>query len=203
MLTPKVAAKSRFMVTAGPDGVYRFERLAAAEYVVYAVEASMGGGGGESSAVTIGPGQNVVKDVQLPEGGVTVMVKVTGGGETTTIAQAFLFGGETVVADNVSQLETALAARAAGGGLYQHMSMGGGDVKLEAVQPGKYTLCALGLTINPMSPRMQELQKDTAQIPVKCVPDQTVTDAPAQSFTIDAPPLPPEPVNVKNPAPRP
>lgn len=194
MATQKESGKSAFMVTAGPDGLYRFERLAAGRYTVHVVEAGMGGAGGQSITVTIAPGENVTRDVDLPVGGVTVKVKVTVEGKAATFAQAFFFGGAgPITARNVAELQTAITERGEGG-LFQGMGMGGMDVTVPNVQPGTYTLCALGVTINLMNPTEAEvLEKHEDLIPIACTPGTAVGDTPEQSFAIDVPAMGPVP----------
>ncbi len=163
----------RFVVSAGSDGSFRFDRLAPGEYLVSAVElAGVGGAGMESQRVTVTAGASARADFTLEAGGVTVKLRLRRAGDAKVDSAIVVLVGGRVRARTAAELEQQVAARS-GGAVYQSMLLGtGGDpvVEIAHVRPGDYSACVVLIAGSLMDPKVAEqLTRSPDTLPVTCV----------------------------------
>jgi hypothetical protein len=135
-----------YVVTTGPDGAYRFDRLAPDTYKVSATVGSMRMGlRFYSKQIDVPPGKEVTVDLAVDPGPVTVEAEAQAAGGKVGIVVAYLIS-TSITATTANQLQLALAA--AGPGTSQ-LAIGRGSTPatFTNVTPGAYTACAVPLPL--------------------------------------------------------
>jgi protocatechuate 3,4-dioxygenase beta subunit len=133
-----------YAVASGPDGRYRYDRLAPDTYKVSAtVGMPMAGMKFYSKEVAVPSGKEVTVDLSVDPGSVTVNVQgVPKSGKPLGIASVWLASGTGVSAATASQLQLQLAA--AGPGASQWVIVRAGEpARFSEVAPGSYTACVV------------------------------------------------------------
>jgi hypothetical protein len=193
MAQPQQAARGTFMVTAGGDGGYRFDKLAPDSYVVSALEA---GGGGKASSmhsqlVAVAAGQTTHLDLGFAAGTVTVTVAMTAPPAANVhTAQVFLATGD-LPSGTAEQLGEALAARGEGaaamGFIFKDQ-----PAQLAAVAPGAYSLCLIPIpgTLASMADFVK-IRDKTDKLLALCKPVTLAGAPPEQTFTVPVTEVPP------------
>ena len=129
-------------VAAGPDGAFRFDRLAPDVYRVSAtVGMPMTGMKFYARQVEVRPGQQATVELAVEPGAVVVELVPVPRNGALGVAQAFLSSG-VVSARTANELALALAA--AGPGASQFTVIRSGEpARFSEVSPGSYSVCAV------------------------------------------------------------
>ncbi|HEU4613593.1 MAG TPA: carboxypeptidase-like regulatory domain-containing protein, partial [Kofleriaceae bacterium] len=129
-------------VASGPDGAYRYDRLAPDTYKVSAtVGMPMVGMKFYSKDVVVPPGKEVTVDLAVEPGSVTVNVQAVAKSGTLGVATAFLISG-SVVAHTANDLGVSTAA--SGPGASQLVIIRSGEpAKFTEIVPGTYSACVV------------------------------------------------------------
>jgi carboxypeptidase family protein len=191
MANPQQAARGTFIVKAGDDGAYRFDKLAPDTYVVSAVrQAGLTGGDLHARVVTINVQETASLDIDLPVSGIDVTVQLKPpDGVAVANAQVFLLTGK-VAAATADQMYEAFAVRGEGAG-YQLLLFKGEPGKLERVPPGAYTACSIPFPgdINSIAD-MQKLRDKLDKLPVVCTAEAVAATPSAQTLVVPVPAAP-------------
>jgi uncharacterized GH25 family protein len=131
-----------FNVASGPDGTYRFDKLAPD---VYKVSATLGmpmmGMKFYSKQVTVVSGKDTVVDLAIEQGTVTLVVTPKPRSGTLGVASVTIVSG-VVAATSAKELQMRLAAAGASSSQWSILPMGGSATFTE-VTPGSYSACAV------------------------------------------------------------
>ncbi len=182
--------RGQFIVTAGQDGSFRFDRLGADIYQVSGMRArGMTGGDSQAVLVRVEAGKTAEVTLTLPKSDLSLAVTVQNAdaaGEPLKSAVVILVNGRVSV-DNVAALEAALAARGEGSA-QQQMMMGGQVTKFENLTPGLHSVCVLPILGDPMDATTGEkLNRDPDALPIVCKPVTMASAPDAQSITVPVP----------------
>jgi hypothetical protein len=164
-------SRGQFIVTAGQDGSFRFDKLAPGDYLVSAMmHAGMMGGDMTQAAATVKAEATVDLTIDVPAGGVQATVKVTPAVDNAVV----LLASGALQAKNLGELEVLMGARQGGGAVHQSLIVGAAMDKgaiFQNVTRGDYTACAAPIQGSLMDPRTTEkLQKNPDALPVFCQP---------------------------------
>lgn len=131
-----------YSVASGPDGSYRFDRLAPDIYKVSAtLGMPMSGMKFYSKQVEVPPGKEVAIDLAVEPGAVTLDVTLKAKTGTVGVANVYLVSG-TVTAATANELGLVMAA--AGPGASQWVIVRRGEpARFAEVVPGTYSICAV------------------------------------------------------------
>jgi protocatechuate 3,4-dioxygenase beta subunit len=179
---PQQAARGTFMVTAGADGGYRFDKLSPDSYLLSALQTGSVGGGASSlrtQLVNVDSGQTAHLDLEVPVGTVAVTITMTAPPAANVHTAQVLLATGTLPSGSADQLGEAVAARGPGS---THIGFIFKDqpARLENVQPGSYSACAVPIPgdISSMADTVKLRDKGDKLISV-CQP-VTVTDSPLE-----------------------
>lgn len=175
IVNPIAASKSNFFVTSGPDGRFAFERLTAGEYTVSTI---VGGGGMEPKdvyfrRVVIESSKRATADIAVSDGTLAIPVKiVTETGIPVVVAQVLAVSA-VVDAPNLEVLRTRVPALPSWA-LHIRAAMNG-QVSIETLEKGTYTVCAMPLPISQeqlkdMNRLMPRVMERAETLPIKCMP---------------------------------
>jgi hypothetical protein len=181
-----------YSVATGPDGGYRFDKLAPDLYKISAMVGTnpMMGMKFYSQQVEVLAGKEVVVELTVVPGAVALAVTAVPTVGTIGIVTFWLASG-TIAAASQSELELQLAAAGPGSSQFKIAPFGGSQTFDELVA-GTYTVCA-----SPMPAEVQGMagmsyaDKHGDTLPVFCKP-VTITDSPAEqalSVTVTMPPF--------------
>lgn len=184
-----------YSVGSGPDGTFRFDRLAPDTYKVSAMLGNpMRGMAFYSKQVVVGMGTPATVDLEVEKGSVTVSAKVTASNGTVTGGAAWIISG-VVSARNADELNLMTAQQQAGTSSFGIL-FGGRPATFASTRPGDYTVCAavLPAALNPMQ-GMQYFQNHAADLPVTCKAMRVLAQPAEQSIDIQTtlPALVPDP----------
>jgi hypothetical protein len=157
-----------YSVTSGPDGSFRFDKLAPDVYKVSAMLGNpMRGMAFYSKQVAVGPGTPARVDLKVERGEITVKVAVTVAEGEVTGGVAWLISG-SVTAKNAEQLNQVTAQQPEDNSTFGFM-MGARPRTFENVRPGNYTAC-VALVPAGLGPREagEYFQNHAADLPVFC-----------------------------------
>jgi uncharacterized GH25 family protein len=129
-------------VASGPDGAYRYDRLAPDTYKISAtVGMPMMGMKFYSKEITVPPGKEVTVDLAVEPGNVTVAVQPVAKSGKLGVASAILVSGN-IVARTANDLQ--LRTAGAGSGAMQWVIIRSGEAaKFAEVVPGGYSACVV------------------------------------------------------------
>jgi protocatechuate 3,4-dioxygenase beta subunit len=183
-------------VASGPDGRYRYDRLAPDTYKVSAtVGMPMAGMKFYSKEAAVPSGKEVTVDLSVDPGSVTLNVQaVPKDGKQLGIASVWLASGGSVSATTASQLQLQIAA--AGPGASQWVIVRAGEpARFSEVTPGPYTACVVPFPseVKGMG-AMGYAERHGDKLPAFC---QAVTVAPSPdvqsaSVGVEIPPFVPD-----------
>lgn len=189
--TPPGAPGQSIVVSAGADGTYQIERLAAGDYKVTAALGSGTGAVTRSKSARVEVGKRAKVDIDIPLGDITltISVKPRGAGKIDS-SQVFLFAGK-VSPTNAREVNEAFTSASGDGGAKAAMPSTG-DTHFTDVSPGVYSVCVLPLAGDLSDPQVQQrIMAALDKLKVYCSP-YTVTAAPVQqSYTAVVPPMEP------------
>jgi hypothetical protein len=187
LASPQQASRGNFIVTAGADGTYRFDKLAPDTYLVSAMRsAGFTKTSLQTKMVTITTGETAHADIDLPSAGVTVHIQVAGPPN----AQLILMSG-TVNAVTAEQLYDVYAERGAGT-FHSGFAVKGAPVTFDNLEPGVYTLCGVPIPGDFNNPSdMVKLQTQIDKLIVRCFPENIPASPAEQQLSVTLPPAPP------------
>lgn len=163
-------ASISYRVEAGPDGAYRFERLAPDSYLVTAsVGGFRGGGSGRySQATAVQSGQTVQIDLRIDAGSVDVVVTLVPAEGSAGFTFVRAAQGE-LQARNARELDIALANRTSGFSSFG-FTRRGSQVRIEDAPAGALTVCALPLPTEISDPGAMGpyMEREGDRLPVFC-----------------------------------
>jgi protocatechuate 3,4-dioxygenase beta subunit len=193
---PKTGPKTMFSVITGPDGSYRFDRLAADTYVVSVMLGAdpMRGLGFHSRTVKVAPGPATRIDLAVAAGDVTLVVTPVVPGGTVSFALVESLAGAHAPR-RYGDLEQLAMARDGGSSSFG-MSFGGRPVRIERLAPGVHTVCAAPYpTEVGMLEGEEYMLREGDNLPVFCK-TLTITPRPAEQtleLEVAIPPYVPAP----------
>jgi len=177
-------------LAAGPDGSYRYDKLAPDTYKVSAtVGMPMMGMKFYSKEVVVPPGQEIKVDLTVNAGAVTLDVTAAPRAGTLGVASAWVATG-AIVAKTANDLSLRMAA--AGAGSSQWVIIRRGEpAKFSELLPGNYTACVVAFPAEVQGmAAMQYIEKHSDSLPAFCQP-VTVAATPVEqqvSVPVDLPP---------------
>ncbi|MEZ4403744.1 MAG: carboxypeptidase-like regulatory domain-containing protein [Kofleriaceae bacterium] len=184
-----------YSVASGPDGSFRFDKLAPDTYKVSAMLGSpMRGMAFYSKQVPVTVDKPATVTLAVERGEVTVVAQVTADNGEIKGGAAWLISG-AIAAKNAEELELISAQQQAGSTTFGIL-MGNRPASFANTRPGAYTLCAavLPAALNPMQ-GMDYFQNHAVDLPVVCKAVK-VAAAPLEqtvALTTTLPPLVPDP----------
>jgi hypothetical protein len=141
-VTSQSVPNTNFVVQTGPDGAYRFDRLAPDTYLLQALEGQnpITGFGFHTTVVTIAPGEAKTVDIAMPEStGSIVVTPVPTNDRELRVAEVRAVPGP-ITAKNYKDFELE-AARLGGGDSGWAPSLGGMPATISNLRPATYTVC--------------------------------------------------------------
>lgn len=192
-------------VAAGPDGVYRYDRLAPDTYKISAtVGMPMVGMKFYSKEVVVLPGQEATIDLAVEPGAITVNVQPVAKTGSVGVAMAFLFSGN-VSARTANDL--GIKAAAAGKGNSQLAIVRSGEpAKFTEIMPGTYSACVVPFPAEVQGmAAMGYADRHSDALPAFCQ-RANVAAAPATqttNVTVELPPFEPDDAGTGSGASRP
>lgn len=186
---PTSSPGSTYTVTTGPDGSYRFDRLAPGTYNVSAtVGMPMTGLHFYSKQAQVPAGQQVTVDLDIDPGTLTFSVTLTPRTGTVGMAIVWLLTGSISATTNN---ELAMKVAAAGPSASQWMFASMGTAKFTTVSPGAYSICAIPFPVEVKGMMMmmgyRERHGDSLPAFCKAVTLQPAPDQQAATIAVDVP----------------
>ena len=179
-------------VTTGPDGRFRFDRLAPGSYKVSATTTSLSGMGMNAVAATITSGQTADVRIDLGGGDLTLAVALRAPDGAVPFATVALTSA-AIAPHTADELLTAMAASDHGRSA-MGLVLGGRPATLKQLQTGHYTVCAV-----PYPARITDLgsartlaENGGGRLPVFCQP-VTLAEAPSEQSMEIPVQIPPDP----------
>lgn len=159
-----------YRVSSGPDGAYRFERLAPDSYLVSASvgDGLRGGRGTYSEATVVKSGETIPVDFRIDAGSAVLLVKLVPAQGETGFARIYTVQG-ALQATTPRELEAALANRTTGFST-MNFAIQSPDVRVEQVPVGEATVCAIVYPAELDGPGelMPYIQREGERLPVFC-----------------------------------
>lgn len=183
--------RGQFIVTAGQDGVFRFDRLAPDTYQLSALKPKgMGSIEMTTKVVTVGAGQTVDVTIEMPASDLSLSITVKAQDGVVPPAAQVFFIDARVSARIEIELERAIATH--GDARYaQGFVMGSAAFVVENLAPGMATACALTVWGDLNDPKtMESLTKDIDNLPITCQPVEVKASPKAQQVELIVPPKP-------------
>lgn len=192
--TPSEATTQLVAVQADDKGQFRFDKLAAGDYLISAVVSSGFDAKKVSARAQVTGGAEVAVELVLETGDVTLEARaVPAEGAKVDNVQLFLFAGAVSPATGKEVNEIFLGSEGTGGDM--KFTEPNTTVSFKELVPGKKTLCAIPITGDMQDPQfMQRLQEHATLIKVYCDPVEVKASPAVQSLSITVPemePLPP------------
>jgi hypothetical protein len=182
-------------VASGPDGKYRYDRLAPDTYKVSAtVGMPMAGMKFYSQQIVVPPGKEVTLDLSVEPGAVTLDVQGVAKNGTLGVASVWLASGAPLTATTATQLQLQIAAAGAGASQWVIVRAGEAAVFGE-VAPGAYTACVVPFPaeVKGMA-AMGYSERHGDKLPAYCQPVTVASSPPTQnaSVAVEIPPFVPD-----------
>ncbi len=193
MLRPRTSGNSDFMISTGPDGSYRFDRIAPGRYILYGSlrrGTQTGGSDGNGRAVTVEPGRVLDADLDLTRVGVKVTLAIGTpasveygygilGHAATDVPIPHTISEARALAANIDQLE-----------VREGMIVENRQIELSPIRLGRQLACITPLRGNPSDPAvLAELQSSQLDQPIYCKYVTITTEG--QLVVVDVAPPPP------------
>jgi hypothetical protein len=183
-----------YAVASGPDGSYRYDKIAPDTYKVSAtVGMPMAGMKFYSKQVVVPSGQEVKVDLAVEPGQVTVDVTAQPRSGKLGVASAWLATG-TVAAKTASELSLMMAG--AGAGASQWVIIRNGEpARFTEINPGAYTACVVPFPAEVQGmAAMGYVERHGDKLPAFCQPVrvQPAPDTQAVTVGVDIPPYVPD-----------
>lgn len=191
-----MANGSNLVVTTGPDGRYRFDRLAEDTYVVSAMTgmSPLAGMSLNGVEVIVTQGETARADLELPEEPVTLEVTIAlPDGSHAPLAEVIVVAGsvESSTAKNIHDH----VENTHGGFSSFNLVITPRPTKVNNLQPGDYTVCAIvfpeGMNKSSTPEVMAFIESNLDELPSHCT-TVTLGPEPEQKVTVQAT-YPPDP----------
>jgi hypothetical protein len=202
-VTSQNVPSSNFLVQTGPDGAFRFDRLAPDTYLVAATEGTspLTGFRLHNVVVKLEPGETKTVNLEIPEHTSSIVVTpVAKGDRSLRVAECMAIPG-TITATTFRAFE-AQAGAIAGGTTGWQASLAGMPVEFENLAPGRYSVCAMPYPSELQGPMqlLQYREREGDNMPITCVTTELVAGA-KQPVTIEVevPPFVPPPEGEREP----
>jgi uncharacterized GH25 family protein len=172
-------------VATGPDGSYRYDKLAPDTYKVSAtVGMPMQGMKFYSKEVYVPMSQTVAVDLEVQAGAITLDVNAAPSNGTLGVASAWVASG-VIVAKTANDLSLKMAA--AGAGASQWVIIRRGEpAKFTELQPGQYSACVVAFPAEVQGmAAMSYIERNSDKLPAVCQ-QVTVANQPAEQ-TVNVP----------------
>ncbi|HUJ59126.1 MAG TPA: carboxypeptidase-like regulatory domain-containing protein, partial [Kofleriaceae bacterium] len=175
---------SIYMVISGPDGTYRYDRLAPDTYKVSATIGSLRTGMQfYSQQVSVPIGQAVQLDLQVTPGDITLDVAAVPGSGTLTLAGAWLANG-VITAKTGSDLSLALAGAGAGSSQFATVR-GSAPAAFAQLAPAQYSACVVPLPTQVTGLNaLGYIDRHGDKLPAYCMPVTVQPSPETQSVSI-------------------
>lgn len=188
---PTSSPGSTYTVTTGPDGGYRFDRLAPGTYNVSAtVGMPMTGLHFYSKQVEVPAGQQVTLDLDIDPGSLTLSVTLTPRTGTVGMAIVWLLSGSISATSNN---DLAIKVATAGPAASQWMLASMATAKFSTVSPGAYSICAIPfpVEVKGMMVMMGYRERHGDSLPAFCKPVslQPAPEQQAATIAVEIPPF--------------
>ena len=199
--TAQSASTSSFVVSSGPDGTFRFDRLAPDTYKVSAVVGRSPKQGLQYTGATVTAIGGQTATVQLNvDSGVTLLVNVTSGGATLDRAIVYVLAG-VLAPPNAKVL--AQAAGTTAGYTFTGAALSGAPATVQSIPLGHYTACAVAMPneVDGMAESFAYIDRIGDQLPAVCT-QVDIAAAPAQqstSLVVSVPTYVPPPDGTQDP----
>ncbi len=181
--TSVASANAMYSVSTGPDGTYRFDKLAPDTYKVSAMLGMpMRGMTFHSTQATVSSGKEARADLTVKKGEVTLTVTAKAAAGEFKGGFAWLVSG-VIVASNGRELSNRVAAQE-GGTSALGIMFGGRPATYKELLPGAYTVCvsAIPAEVAGGPQAMTYLDRHGDELPAVCKP-VTVTAQPKEQTT--------------------
>jgi hypothetical protein len=172
-----------FTITTGPDGTFRFDRLAPDTYRVSAVGRGGGRGVGlHTAVVTLAAGQNGHVQLSFDTAGVTLLVTAQAPDGTAAPSMIYVVQG-AIAATTAKALRLAVSQSSAS---YTFVGFAGGrPARAQNVAPGQYTACAVPVPKSAQGPgAFGYLLQNSDKLAAFCTAHTVTADPPEQSVAI-------------------
>jgi hypothetical protein len=195
-LMPANAPEASFGVDTGPDGSYRFDRIGAGHYLLYAGISRgtlAGGESGGSRSVDVASGKITTADLDLVGAGIAVTIHMRSPGDVAdfgfgailSAAPDATFEVPRTIGDVRNLLMVVGSAAAREGLILEHRA-----IEFAHVLPGRNIACALALPGDPNDPAIgAQIELMSLDTPAYCK-DLVIAPSPDhQDITIDVQPF--------------
>jgi protocatechuate 3,4-dioxygenase beta subunit len=166
----KTAPMTMFGVASGPDGKFRFDRLAPDRYLVSAMSGTnpMQGFGFHSQSAEVVSNQTARVALTIDAGEVDLLVTPVAASGPVNYAQIFSARGK-VTAKTAKQLQIELAGRDAGFSSFD-MSFGGNPARIDGLAPADYTVCAMPYPaeVRGIQETLDYMEREGDKLPIFC-----------------------------------
>ncbi len=188
------AANVTYSVSTGPDGAYRFDKLAPDTYKVSAMLGMpMRGMTFHSAQAVVRSGQEARADLAIARG--DVALTVTSRPRAGELRGGFVWLASGVIAATTGRQLAARMAAQEGGLSKMEIQFGGQPVTFRDLVPGAYTACVTALPNEAAGPQaMGYLERHGDDLPAYCK-QVTVAPQPAEQqleVTVEIPPFVPD-----------
>jgi len=195
----RAAANARFHVHTGPDGSYRFDRLAPGRYMAAAGLTRGTRFSGENASIRpaeIVAGKTIDVDFDEVSTGLTIVVRITSPGDVVEYGYGIVAqlppGITFPMPHTVAEARTLLAQYELGGVEREGLIVKNRSIEMPAVPAGHTAVCAMALRGDPSTPGvMQEVQDHTVDWPIHCKILDLPASPPRHEVVVEVSPLPP------------
>lgn len=175
-----------FGVATGPDGKYRYDKLAPDNYKVSVMSGMnpMAGMAFHPRTAVVQSGKTVKLDLELNEGDIALTVSPTVDGQLVGFAQVHTVAGK-VTARNAKQLERAIAEKGDAFSSFNIM-FGGNPAMVTKLKAGTYTVCALVIPAEVQGRRetIDYMEREGDRLPAFCKTIEVADEPKEQSVEI-------------------
>ena len=194
VLRPVEAANAQWFLSAGPDGSFRFDRIAPGAYVVWAgVErgSKLGGADGMGRRGEVRSGEVLEIDLDLDPGEISVGLSIDGEPQFGygVIARDELGLGAGDLPRNVDEGRRFIL-QADTLDIREGMIVDQRRIQFDGLRPGPYIACISPLRGDPSDPAvLAEMQQNLVDWPIYCKPVTVAATPPVQELSVTVPPL--------------
>lgn len=174
-LRPIDAVNANWTIATGPDGSYRFDRVAPGTYLLWAGferGSAAGGSEGVGKRIVVASGQTLERDFDVAPGELVVTLRI----ESDTVQFGYgLIARDTTATGlalprNIDEARRQIAL-VEDVDVKEGMIAAGRQIRFDAVRPGRYVACIAPLRGDPADPSVvAEMQQRLVDWPVSCIP---------------------------------
>lgn len=190
-MRPDVGSDVQFSVGTGPDGRYRFDRLAPGRYIAYSYirrGSEMGGGSGSMTPIEIRSGETAHLDIDVSVGEIHVTLRFESEDPSIEFAYGVLISGVKVDGPEVLTIHEArkrLAEIGPNGVLKEGFMLENRSIDFDGIKPGLYAACATPLDGDPRDPETLEgFQRNAVDTLMYCRPATVAASPQKQELVV-------------------